>query len=906
MNIKHIIIIGLIIMPAITFGKDVPVSKFKAKGDGQTDDTRAIQRGIDFVSQNGGTLVFTRGTYLTGTVYLKSNTSMRIENGAVWKGIEDLDKYPLLETGVNSRMDMVPRRAMIYANNVENISISGKGMIYPSGDSPVFQDGIGDSPNRPYGIQMVNSRNISLTGIHMQNSAFWMQRYFQCHNLRIDGITVFNHSNMNNDGIDIDSCTDVIISNSNIDASDDAIVFKSEGNQMCSDVVVTNCILSSHASAIKFGTASVGGFERFAISNITIRPSRAKVIHHPMGSWNGLNAIDIANVDGGVLRNISISNVVIDSIETAFFIRLGTRHNRPWEEQPYQGHGSIENVAISNIIATNIGKISSSITGVPSAKVKNIRFENIYLSVLGGGALSDFTLDINNNDSGYPINRMFNSNLPSYGFYVRHVDGITFRNVDIVAQNPDHRSAIVFDDVRNAVVDQVRMDWSEGSKPAITIQQGHGIVINQGVSGLSLKNYLEVVDDASENIILRDHNYPQLTAISPPLDFRATTGVHEQNFIKLKWEKPVEDDGGIFAYNLYKDGEHLLTTRETVFYDFEVQDNQIYIYSIATVDGQNNQSEKVNYNIVAAEDTVPVRVLSSEIKDNQTIRILLSEPGSTETFKEPSNYILSPDLAVAGVKLLNNGQMIELNTDPLKQNTEYALEILKMADRSKSGNLVYNQQLIFVDDPIAGYWSFDEGQGDQALDSSPHQNHGKVNNPVWVEGVKNTALFFDGKTTYVDCGISESLHLEGDMAVSLWFRLEDKDADSYMRFLSRRKFWDVPEGYELEYNPHRNRLNLSGGNQTTDDQGVIQYTFDSEWHHLVAMIRDGEALFYINGKFSGKNDWVAEPALSPYPLIIGATSGLNDHFHGIIDEVILYNRALSEKEVQYKYGAVRK
>jgi polygalacturonase len=467
-----------------------------------------VQRGIDYVSQHGGTLVFTPGTYVTGTVYLKSNVSIRLENGAVWKGIEDLQQYPLLTTGVQSRMDMVPRRAMIYAVNAGNITISGEGVLYPSGDAAVFQNGVADSPDRPYGIQMVNCHNISVLGIQMRNSAFWMQRYFQCRNIRIDGVTIWNHANLNNDGIDIDNCSNVIIANCNIDSSDDALVFKSEGNNLCTDVVVTNCILSSHASALKLGTGSVGGFERFAISNISIRPSRATVMHHPLKSWIGLNAIDLSCVDGGVMRNINIHDIVIDSIETAFFIRLGSRHSRPWEQESYRGRGRVENIFISDVIATNIGSISSSITGVPDAKVRNVRFENIYLSVTGGGTLADCSLDVANNDRGYPVNRMFRTKLPAYGFYVRHVDGISFRNVEVVALNPDNRSAIVFDDVRQVVADQLRLHVAAGGRPAITVRQGRDIQINAVPSRLLAKEVLEVVDSTSEGIILKGANRP--------------------------------------------------------------------------------------------------------------------------------------------------------------------------------------------------------------------------------------------------------------------------------------------------------------------------------------------------------------------------------------------------------------
>ena len=163
--------------------------------------------------------------------------------------------------------------------------IYGGGTIDGSGDAAIYRDGIENSPNRSYGILMVNCQNISVEDIHLRSSAFWMQRYFHCSGITLRRLKVYNHANKNNDGLDIDSSDDVVVSDCIIDSSDDGICIKSEGEKPSKNIVINNCIVLTHASAIKFGTGSVGGFENIVISNIVIRTSSSTEMLHPLKPW---------------------------------------------------------------------------------------------------------------------------------------------------------------------------------------------------------------------------------------------------------------------------------------------------------------------------------------------------------------------------------------------------------------------------------------------------------------------------------------------------------------------------------------------------------------------------------------------------------------------------------------------
>ncbi|CAN0517639.1 unnamed protein product, partial [Scytosiphon promiscuus] len=192
------------------------------------------------------------------------------------QAISDTSKITKVKSSIISRLDVVPWKAFIYAESARNISIYGGGEIDASGDSECFRDGIENSPNRHYGLFIINSENVLVENLSLKSSAFWMQRYFNCKGVRVKGLKVFNHANKNNDGLDIDSSEDVIVSDCLIDASDDAIVIKSNGENPSKNISISNCIIATHASALKFGTGSVGGFENVTISNIVIRRSKSK------------------------------------------------------------------------------------------------------------------------------------------------------------------------------------------------------------------------------------------------------------------------------------------------------------------------------------------------------------------------------------------------------------------------------------------------------------------------------------------------------------------------------------------------------------------------------------------------------------------------------------------------------
>jgi hypothetical protein len=459
------------------------VREHGAAGDGETDDTKAIQALIDAcAASGGGTIALPRGQYSTGSLVLRSHITLRIDSGAELVGRPVPSLYPDFAPIVPSRMDMTPWKAFLYAVDAKHIRVTGPGRFNPEGGAEVFQDGKGNSPQRPYGIHFVRCRHVTVDNLDMRNSAFWMQRYYCCDGVRLTGLHVYNHCNLNNDGIDIDGCKRVIVSDCSIDSSDDALCIKSEGMSTAEDIVVTNCVISTHASGIKLGTGSCGGFKRITIGNCVIKPSRAEHIMHPFKLAGGIAGIDLGNVDGGCMEDINVHDIVIDGVLTPISVRLGKRNSRPWDGAPAIGETTARRIDISNVRAYNAGPIASWIAGVPDAVVEDIRLRNIaiYASRPGtepywrpGDETMEFdasiveeatllSLDVPEQEGGYPVARMFHRNLPAYGLYVRHVHGCVLSDIVLRAAKGEVRPAIVLNDVQCSRLREIDADGPKG------------------------------------------------------------------------------------------------------------------------------------------------------------------------------------------------------------------------------------------------------------------------------------------------------------------------------------------------------------------------------------------------------------------------------------------------------------
>ncbi|MCC8170310.1 MAG: glycoside hydrolase family 28 protein [Parabacteroides sp.] len=427
-----------------------------ARGDGVTDNTVIIQRAVDECSEKGGgTVSVPSGIYLIRPIELKSDVNLRLEAGAVLLGSTRLADYDCAFPFEKGSMNQ--SSGLLFARGQNHISVTGSGIIDGQGGNRAFQFGndADGGPKRPKIIYFAECRDVTVTGVTLRNSAYWVQHYERCEDVTIRGVKVFSRCNYNNDGLDIDA-KNATISDCYIDVEDDAICFKSDHPDFCENITVTNCITASNCNAIKFGTASHGGFRNIAVSNCVVRRAAednirhwSKQLEHISAEVTVISGIAIEMVDGGIIDGITVSNISMRDVQTPVFIRLGDR-SRTFRKEG----GVLKNIRISHIVATAESLMASSITGVETAYVENVSVTDMQVTYPGGGTYGMVSKPVPEAEKAYPENRMFGHTLPAAGFYVRHAKNICFTNVRFSALRPDERPLFFLDDVADAEVNQ--------------------------------------------------------------------------------------------------------------------------------------------------------------------------------------------------------------------------------------------------------------------------------------------------------------------------------------------------------------------------------------------------------------------------------------------------------------------
>jgi len=468
---------------------DYNASMFGIKSNGTTSNTNSIQKGIDYVSENGGgRLVFYVGRYLTGTIHLKSNVTIQLEEGAILVGSPNPFDYEFISNWT----------ALIFAHDQINIGITGKGVIDGQGfivannlveliHNGVVKDPLkNDRPwegRRPMNIYFRGCRNIVINGITLKDPASWNQTYDQCKNLIVDRITVDSKSYWNNDGIDIVDCDSVSLTNSYFDAADDGICLKSHSADfICQNVYIHNNTIRTSANGIKFGTASLGGFRNIKIINNLVFDTYR-------------SAITFAAVDGGIVENITVDSLRSINTGNVIFLRIGERRAGK--------KGKMNNISISNVYAEvpaikpdagynyegpvedmprNISP--ASIAGLPDALIENVTLRNIEIHYPGGGNAAFAKVGLNELDkvpemaASYPEFSMFKE-LPAWGFYIRHAKNIVFENVRLTCEKKDYRTAVVLDDVIGATFKALKVIEPDKKKEVIYSYRSESVNIKQ-------------------------------------------------------------------------------------------------------------------------------------------------------------------------------------------------------------------------------------------------------------------------------------------------------------------------------------------------------------------------------------------------------------------------------------------
>jgi len=414
---------------SLLYAQVYDVTDFGAVGNGSTVNTAAIQAAIDSCTVTGGTVLIPAGTFVTGSIVLKSNVTLEV-NGTL-QGSSNINHYPDFIPALRSMADENTQKSIIYAEAANNITITGSGTINGNGFSFL------GASNRPYGIRLISCRNVLYENIELQNSAFWMMHNQDIDSLTIRNITISNNSNSNNDGISIDACRNVFIENCNVSSLDDPLVFKTTAPLNTENVVVQNCTLSTVARAIKIGTETTGGFRNILIKDILVQPS---VLTADCG-------INLAIVDGGFIDSLTLENITISGVNTALSIRLGNQARPYTPGAPVPGVGSVKNVLLKNISITAESNLTGSITGIPGYYAENISLQDVTINFPGGSAALSPGFVVPENETSRPNCDVLGDSLPAHGLYIRHVKNISLQDVCFTADVADQRPALVMEDI---------------------------------------------------------------------------------------------------------------------------------------------------------------------------------------------------------------------------------------------------------------------------------------------------------------------------------------------------------------------------------------------------------------------------------------------------------------------------
>ncbi len=398
-----LLFIAVFIVNAAAHAQNVfNVKNYGAAGDGKTNDADAIQKAIDACSAAGGGQVLfpSAHTFLTGPFNVKSNIDLHIQANARVLASPDEKMY------TKSAFRQNPGEGTIWigGENVNNLGISGQGEIDGNGiafmgeelsDSYVLKPFSIRDP-RPHVLTIVGGSNIRIRDIKIGNSAYWTIHLIGCNDVVISGITLLNSLKVrNSDGIDLDHCKNVRISDCYIESGDDCICLKNrreyEEFGRCENITVTNCTMTSRSCAIKIGSENMDTIRQVLFNNCIIK--------------NSNRGVGIQNRDEGVVSDVVFSNMIIEGhlfsdvwwgkaepiYITAYRRASGNHKDANWRfpKDAVEGRvGEVKNIYFSNIKCTSENGVY--VSAESNDKISNIVFDNIDLfidkttSIVGG------------------------------------------------------------------------------------------------------------------------------------------------------------------------------------------------------------------------------------------------------------------------------------------------------------------------------------------------------------------------------------------------------------------------------------------------------------------------------------------------------------------------------------------
>lgn len=436
------------------------VRKYGAAGDGKRKDTQAIQSAVDAcAAAGGGTVVIEDGTYLCGTLYLKSHVTLEIAASAVLQASPDIRDYGTDTHHNRYRNEHELDRCWIYAQDQEDIGICGAGTLH--GNAEAFPNE-GDI-YRPMMLRFLRCRGIRLEGVKLLEAAAWTTAFLDSQDIHVRDVTIWNEKRYNGDGLDFDGCSNVYVDGCSITGTDDNLCLQSGSKQYVTENIhISNCTFTSLCAGIRIGLKSIGLIRDVIITNCVLK-----------NVWR--EGIKIECTEGGSISHIIADNLVMRNVSRPLFLLLNNRFapddlgsSLELEEMPEIGR--LEHVIFSNLLIEDEEEMqhthyrfSNDIMGSPRFngirmdaeehhKIKDVTLNNVRYRAFGGVRLADIPeyYPAVSDQREHPGEKTVSNYYPDWSrtshMDIRNVEGLQIQNVILEGICADERPAFMLDD----------------------------------------------------------------------------------------------------------------------------------------------------------------------------------------------------------------------------------------------------------------------------------------------------------------------------------------------------------------------------------------------------------------------------------------------------------------------------
>jgi hypothetical protein len=379
------------------------ITEYGGVGDGTTPNTAAIQKAVDAcAAAGGGRVVVPAGTFVSGPIFLKSNIEFHLMAGAVLRGSRTIADYPLLDCQAQGyHIDRWWHASLLTGTNLENVAITGRGVIDGQGDVWWKARDAGQLKFiRPMTVFLFDCERVRIDGVKIIDSPQWTTVSILCRNMTFHDVSVRNIWNTyhNCDGINFVSCSNVRIANCSIDTGDDGITLKSlpdfgmvtggflKNNELavdyskpripCENFTITNCVVEHAHSGVGIWAEVIGGMRNIVVSNCVFDGTRVGI---KIARWPP---------PGGFMKDIRVSNIVMRRVEVPLEVSsfIDPKSVGPGPDQ--ETSPQISNIHISNITATK-ARVACQALGLPKMPLRDISFSHIRIEADRGFEIRD-------------------------------------------------------------------------------------------------------------------------------------------------------------------------------------------------------------------------------------------------------------------------------------------------------------------------------------------------------------------------------------------------------------------------------------------------------------------------------------------------------------------------------------